>query len=81
MPNIIITLGGPEVTYNAQDTLFNNLAIDYILIGEGEKVLLNFLLNRNDKIKGVASLKDGKFNYYGNEILIDNLDMIPFSIY
>lgn len=78
MPNIIITLGGPEVTYNAQDTLFNNLAIDYILIGEGEKVLLNFLLNRNDKIKGVASLKDGKFNYYGNEILIDNLDMIPF---
>lgn len=45
MPSITITLGGPEVSYNAKESLMENSSIDFILVGEGEKVILNFLTN------------------------------------
>lgn len=44
LPNTIIILGGPEVSYNARNILCENNNVDYIISGEGEKpfaVLLN----------------------------------------
>ncbi|MGL4642303.1 MAG: B12-binding domain-containing radical SAM protein [Cetobacterium sp.] len=77
-PDVTITLGGPEVSYNAKESLLENGAIDYVLIGEGEKVLYNFLVE-NDKLqRGVATLKNGEFIYNGDEFPIENLDTIPF---
>lgn len=54
MPHITVTLGGPEVSYNAKESLIENKSIDFVLVGEGEKVLLNFLTNENKNQKGVA---------------------------
>lgn len=36
LPDLIIVLGGPEVSYCAYDVLESNAQIDYILAGEGE---------------------------------------------
>lgn len=47
-PNIKIILGGPEVSYNAAELLYENGNIDYIVSGEGEKpfaMLLNAIFN------------------------------------
>lgn len=78
LPNTTITLGGPEVTYNAEDSLRENKSIDYVLVGEGEKVLLNFLTKPVKEIRGVAYLEENKFMYNGMEHPIENLDEIPF---
>lgn len=78
MPSITITLGGPEVSYNAKESLMENSSIDFILVGEGEKVILNFLTNEDKIQRGVATLRDGEYIYIGDEYPIENLDIIPF---
>ncbi|MGL5949865.1 MAG: cobalamin-dependent protein, partial [Cetobacterium sp.] len=77
-PDVIITLGGPEVSYNAEESLLENRAIDYVLVGEGERVLYNFLTSEDKMQRGVASLKNNEFMYLGDEFPIENLDTIPF---
>ena len=77
-PDIKISLGGPEVSFNAEQILTENPEINYILVGEGERVLLNFLTSSDKNIKGVATLKNGSFSYLGNEELITDLDTLPF---
>lgn len=37
MPEVLIWLGGPEVSYDAEETLRENPAVDGILCGEGEE--------------------------------------------
>lgn len=58
-PNLIIILGGPEVTYEP-DFFLQNWEIDYVISGEGEFVLgelLSAIENNTptDTIKGVSS--------------------------
>ncbi|MGL4999326.1 MAG: B12-binding domain-containing radical SAM protein [Cetobacterium sp.] len=77
-PNITISLGGPEVSYNTEESLIENDSIDYILVGEGEKVLLNFLTKDKTLQKGVGTLENKKLKYLGDEFPIENLDTIPF---
>lgn len=43
LPNVMIVLGGPEVSYRAKDVLQNHAQVDYILAGEGEESLPAFL--------------------------------------
>lgn len=43
LPDVIIVLGGPEVSYCAKDVLQNNTQVDYILAGEGEESVPAFL--------------------------------------
>lgn len=45
LPNIIIILGGPEVSYNADKWIQTYPVIDYIICGSGEKVLNEILQN------------------------------------
>nr|WP_307774361.1 B12-binding domain-containing radical SAM protein [uncultured Cetobacterium sp.] len=78
MPNVIITLGGPEVSYNSEESLRKNRAIDYILVGEGERVILNYLTKDRKNIRGVAYLENDEYKYIGDEFPIENLDEIPF---
>lgn len=42
-PNVEIWVGGPEVSYNAEDLLLQNQDIDYVMYGEGEEVFRNVL--------------------------------------
>ncbi|WP_297595864.1 B12-binding domain-containing radical SAM protein [uncultured Cetobacterium sp.] len=78
LPNVRITLGGPEVSYNAEESLRENSCIDFVLVGEGERVLLNFLTKSVAEVRGVAFLDGGEFRYLGDEFPIENLDEIPF---
>ncbi len=43
LPNTVIILGGPEVSYQAKDILAQNPHIDYISSGEGEESIPAFL--------------------------------------
>lgn len=61
LPDSIIILGGPEVSYNQKQMLENNQHIDYILSGEGEKpfaLLLNAIssgeLNNIENLPGLS---------------------------
>lgn len=64
LPQTIIVLGGPEVSYNAEEVLNANPEVDYIISGEGELPfarLLNALLNKEDlfRIPGLIRRADG----------------------
>lgn len=43
LPNLIIVLGGPEVSYEYQQLLADHPEIDFIISGEGEQPLLELL--------------------------------------
>lgn len=78
LPNVKIALGGPEVSYEWDKTMQENSEIDYILTGEGEKILLNFLTKNISEVKGVVYRENDEIKYNGVETLIENLDIIPF---
>lgn len=64
-PNLIIILGGPEVSYNADKILSENTNVDYIISGEGEKPfseLLDALINQSElnDISGLCYRNNGK---------------------
>ena len=58
LPESVIVLGGPEVSYNAGDVLAGEPLVDYIISGEGEKpfaLLLNAVY-RNQQPKNIPGL-------------------------
>lgn len=78
LPNTKILLGGPEVSFDWKNIMEENLEIDGILIGEGEKVFLNFLTKESDKVMGLVYRKNGKICFNEQEKIIEDLDIIPF---
>lgn len=84
MPDSIIVLGGPEVSYDVEYTMSENPWIDYIIFGEGEKTfseLVTYLESGSGDIQHINGLV-----YNDNGIVklnkprspITNLDEIPF---
>lgn len=64
-PELVIILGGPEVTYDVSEWLDQIPGADFIVIGEGEvtfKALLSEIEGANDykKVGGIAYRQDGK---------------------
>ena len=55
-----ILLGGPEVSYNAKEILEKNMAVDFVISGEGEDPI--YLLTRGDGYSKIPGLcyRDGK---------------------
>lgn len=78
LPNVKVVLGGPEVSFAWENIMEENKEIDNILIGEGEKVFLNFLTKENDKVMGLVYRKNGEVYFNGQEKIIEDLDIIPF---
>lgn len=78
LPNTKILLGGPEVSFDWKNIMEENLEIDGIFIGEGEKVFLNFLTKESDKVMGLVYRKNGKICFNEQEKIIEDLDIIPF---
>lgn len=85
-PEVPILLGGPEVSYNAREVLAANLAITYILRGEGEislVALLGALEGQGDLQEGLHKVPGLSYRLSG-EILENppppplNLDLLPF---
>ncbi|WP_300394624.1 B12-binding domain-containing radical SAM protein [Fusobacterium sp.] len=73
-----IILGGPEVSYNPIEIMKENHEIDGIIIGEGEKIILNYLTKDIKDVKGIYYREDGEIKFNGYEELIENLDIVPF---
>ena len=85
-PNIIIILGGPEVTYNGEEVLRDNSFIDYIIFGEGEETLKHLLSTIEDKgdfklVEGIIYKEKEKICINAPRPLIQDLDSIssPFD--
>ncbi len=76
MPGIIIILGGPEVSFEADDILEGNPFADLILSGEGEEIFPEIIsaINRTGRTGRTESF-DG-INNGGGYALIENLDDI-----
>lgn len=80
--NVKIALGGPEVTYDSEESMKKYDFVDYILYGEGELVFRDFVKS----LKGDIDIKDVNGIVYRNngDIVknkpmkdIENLDIIP----
>ncbi|MBS4172298.1 B12-binding domain-containing radical SAM protein [Bacillus sp. FJAT-49736] len=65
MPELVIVLGGPEVTYDFTYWLKQLPEVDYIVVGEGEETFKHLLQelegSRNfENVQGISFMKDGK---------------------
>lgn len=85
LPNCILGAGGPEFGYSAKKYLNTIPTLDFIMAGEGEKIILE-LVNKLCKNKNYFSVKgiyfresNGEINFTGNQSLIENLDELPFA--
>ena len=86
LPGTTIILGGPEVTYSAEN--FLRYGADYIVIGEGEETMFELVkgltLNPSPEerdfnyIQGIAFLKDRLFIQTSTREKIKDLDELPF---
>ncbi len=79
--NIKVIIGGVHATFLPIETLRDS-GCDYVVLGEGEKALLELSRNNllNNNIPGVYSARDFEFNNCNpvKAEKIDNLDEIPF---
>jgi radical SAM superfamily enzyme YgiQ (UPF0313 family) len=82
-PHTIIVLGGPEVSYDAEQVLYDNPYIDYVVRGEGEKSLQELLLALHKgqtvaNIRGISCRVGEEIHRNSERDLIAKLDEIPF---
>ena len=83
-PHTIIVLGGPEVSYDAEQLLRDNPFIDCVIRGEGEVTLKELLLAVNgelplESVKGISYSDQGQIFSNTDRELIPCLDDIPFA--
>jgi len=81
-PSLITVMGGPHVTFDAENTLGLYPEIDAIVLGEGERTLMQWLPEyRNPSawkdIRGLAFMADQGFVTTGPGEFIENLDGLP----
>jgi radical SAM superfamily enzyme YgiQ (UPF0313 family) len=81
-PEILTVMGGPHVTFCAQETLETFAELDAVVIGEGEETLVELLraveCARNfDTISGIAYRVGSKIMTTAKRKWIKNLDTLP----
>lgn len=82
LPGCKIILGGPEVSYNADEVLEENAAVDFVLCGEGEEVFSELhwdIINNSSgykALKGIAFRENGTVVYNEGFNLVSHLDKI-----
>ncbi len=85
-----VVLGGVHVSFEYEKILKNEDAIDFIIVGEGEKstveladYLYSYSKNINDlkKIRGIAFKEDGKVCFTGMRDFISDLDSLAYPLY
>ncbi len=82
LPQVIIILGGPEVSYDPAEVMKKHHCIDYIVQGEGEEILPLLLEKIQleltvDDIAGVTYRKNTEI-IVGEPQVVQNLNTIPF---
>lgn len=84
MPEIITVMGGPHVTFTAEETLARIPEIDVIVRGEGEMTMLELAKSikqgRNYRdIEGITFRENGNIVSSPNRLPLADLDTLPFS--
>jgi len=82
-PATVIVLGGPEVSYDAEQILADNPYLDYIVRGEGEETFKELLWAINgelplDSVSGITYREGDQIHRNADRKWITNLDEIPF---
>ena len=83
MPELILVLGGPEVSYAVEDT-FSQVSADFIVQGEGESAFAQLISALNSGqtgtgIKGIARKEtDGSINKEGGAQIIEDISALAF---
>lgn len=93
MPELLIGVGGPEVSYKPQRALSECPSLDFVVSGEGERTFSETLellallhgspkdglLDPLGKISGITTRREGQpDNFRETRALMENLDEIPF---
>ena len=85
IPDLIIAVGGPQVTASAQSVLKRLVYADFAIVGEGEIPFTVLLKNRQNiivkkqRIPGIAYIdNNGDYVYGGDQQQYNNLDIYPF---
>lgn len=83
LPDTTVVMGGPHVTFTAEDTLKNIRSVDIIVRGEGEITFPELIevseTNGNlTGIKGISFRSGGKIIHNPNRPFIEDLDSLPF---
>ncbi|MGB5925571.1 MAG: radical SAM protein [Dehalococcoidia bacterium] len=81
-PHIFTVIGGPHVTFALEDTLLSSPWIDAIVIGEGERTLLELAKAVEEgkdirQVHGIAFADGGTAVKTSPRPLIENLDDLP----
>ena len=81
-PHILTVMGGPHVTFCAQDTLRDYPELDVIVLGEGEKTVVELAQtadrkDRWDDINGIAFRKDSAVFHTAARDFVQGLDTLP----
>jgi anaerobic magnesium-protoporphyrin IX monomethyl ester cyclase len=81
-PHIFTVVGGPHVTFALEETLLSSPWIDAVVIGEGERTLVELARAvAEDKdihqVSGLASVDGGMVVKTSPRALIENLDQLP----
>jgi len=82
-PKIKIVCGGPHISIFNKGVLNDCKAIDYGVVCEGERTLIELCENTQDEslIKGLIYRDNGNLVYSGNRDWISDMDSIPFPRY
>jgi len=82
-PDTITVIGGPHVTFTAEEVLGESEDLDVVVRGEGEHIFLKLLdaLSQApslDEVEGITFRHRGKIVSTGQKHPIDNLDDVPY---
>lgn len=82
LPGCIIGAGGPEFGYAAEKYLSKLSALDFVIFGEGERTVLDLLVEFNktgdySKVAGIY-YRNNEISFTGSRSLIENLDDLVF---
>ena len=81
-PHILTIMGGPHVTFCARDTLNTCPQLDIIVLGEGERTIVELVGTANDgrtwaDVNGIAYRKGKEICFTEKRDPIDRLDDLP----
>jgi radical SAM superfamily enzyme YgiQ (UPF0313 family) len=82
-PDIYTVMGGPHVSFCAQETLKEFQSLDFIVIGEGEQTVVDLIHQGNgehrwNRVNGIAFRHGTDIRFTPPRELIQNLDLLPW---
>jgi radical SAM superfamily enzyme YgiQ (UPF0313 family) len=81
-PDILIVLGGPQITYTAETTLQENLSVDIAVRGEGEVTFCELLETLKtgsslNSVRGISFRQNGQVVHTPERLPLQDLDGVP----